>query len=74
METNEILEKKQFGDAPRIAKIVNAKRESRGEKPYAERTIRAMLKGERTMNIEVREVSMKYLQAQQNLSEEIITN
>ena len=74
METNEIYQKKQLGDASRIAEIVNAKRAAKGEKTYAKRTIRAMLNGERTMKDDVCEVATKYLQAQQNLSEEIITN
>lgn len=76
METANLLKSiekfKQYGDAIRIARIVNAKRIERGEKKFSPAYIGYMLNGERTMLPEVAKVATKYFKAQKELTENIL--
>lgn len=67
MENQVTKSKKQHGDAVRICEIANVIRLEKGLKSYSQRTIRAMLKGERTMNEDVQEASNRYYDAINNL-------
>jgi hypothetical protein len=66
--TENLNEFRQYGDAPRITKIVNELRTKRGDKPLAPSYIRAMLNGSRTLTPEVAEVVEKYYQMQESLN------
>jgi hypothetical protein len=59
---------RQYGDAPRITKIVNEIRVRKGNKPLAASYIRAMLNGTRTLTSEVAEIAGKYYQVQESLN------
>ncbi len=67
MKKQEKTQKKRYGDAARIAQIANVIRAKKGLKPYSERTIRAMLSGERTMKEDVQEASNGFYNAINNL-------
>ena len=67
MEKQETKQKKQRGDAVRIAEIANGMRLAKGLDNYSTRTIRAMLNGERTMNEDVQEASKRYYNAIDNI-------
>ena len=60
MEKQEIAQKKRYGDAVLIGEIANRRRKEKGLQPYKERTIRAMLSGERTLKDDVKEASEMY--------------
>ena len=68
MEKQEKTQKKRYGDAARIAQLANGIRVKKGLKPYSERTIRAMLSGERTMNDDVQDASNGFYNAINNIT------
>jgi len=67
MNIAEYLTKKQFGDAKRIAAIINTKRLECGEQEISYGTVRAMLNGNRKISDEVCEVAKVYFEKQQEL-------
>lgn len=67
MGKTDYSEKKQHGDAGRIAAIVNPKRVQKGKNEYSLRMINAMLDGKRTMPDYVQEEVEKYYKAQEEL-------
>ena len=67
MVKKDYSEKKQIGDADRIAVLVNPKRVETGKNPYSRRMINAMLDGKRTMPEYVREIVERYYKVQEEL-------
>lgn len=72
MRKTDFSEKKQYGDAARVAPIVNAKRKDAGKKPYSIRMINAMLAGQRNMPEYVRDVVDKYYEKQDKLTKDLM--
>ncbi len=56
----EINKKKRHGDPTRIAELVNIIAKERGEREYAEVTVRQQLNGGRTLKPIVREAAERY--------------
>ena len=62
------LEKKQRGDASRIAEYLKLK----GVGNYSTRMVNYMLDGERTMPDEVREVVLRYYEVQEEITKSML--
>lgn len=69
MRKADYSEKKQHGDAGRVARLINPIRVEKGKDPYSLRMINAMLDGTRTMPEYVREVVDKYYSLQEELNQ-----
>ena len=67
MRKGDYSDKKQHGDAGRIAPLINPIRVESGKDPYSLRMINAMLDGKRTMPEYVREIVDKYYSLQDGL-------
>jgi hypothetical protein len=73
MDTKKLLDNinrfSQYGDSVRIARMVNKKREARGEKTISRGYVNMMLNNKRTMVADVAEVAEKYFEAQAKISQ-----
>ncbi|MDH6309372.1 hypothetical protein M2451_002742 [Dysgonomonas sp. PFB1-18] len=72
MEKGDYSDKKQHGDAGRIAALINPIRVENGKEPYSLRMINAMLDGKRTMPEYVRGIVDKYYLLQDELKSVLI--
>jgi len=72
MEKTGYSDKKQHGDASRIALLINPTRVENGKDPYSLRMINAMIDGTRSMPDYVREAVEKYYEAQEKLTKNVM--